>query len=122
MVAAEAATRMVICLREDDRLGPRRLYEVIIERAREDGMAGATVWRGIDGFGPSGRIQGGSTPGVSGQPPIAVEVLDTRERVEAFLGVVRELAPHCSVIWEPVLLARFPSSVQSTLDDPVLQL
>ncbi|MDA8263491.1 MAG: DUF190 domain-containing protein [Actinomycetota bacterium] len=122
MAVAEAATRMVIFLREEDRVGHRRLYEVIVERAREEGMAGATVWRGIEGFGFTGRTQPGGFPGASGQPPIAVEVLDAPERVEAFLGVVRELAPHCFVIWEPVLVAHSSSSAGSTLDDPVLQL
>ena len=121
MAVTEIATRLVIFLGEDDHLGRRHLYEVLLERAREEGMAGATVWRGIEGFGVSGRVRAGRFPDALRQPPIAVEVLDAPERVEAFLGVVRELAPHCFVIWEPVLVAHSSSSAGSTLDDPVLQ-
>ncbi|MDA8118052.1 MAG: DUF190 domain-containing protein [Actinomycetota bacterium] len=121
MAIAETATRMVVFLTEGDHLGRRRLYEVIVERAREDGMAGATVWRGIEGFGLSGQIQAGRFPGASGQLPIAVEVLDAPERVESFLGVVQGLMPDCLVIQETVRMAHFSSSPASTLDDIVVE-
>ncbi len=121
MAVTEIATRLVIFLGEDDHLGRRHLYEVLLERAREEGMAGATVWRGIEGFGVSGRVRAGRFPDALRQPPIAVEVLDGPEQVDAFLGAVRELAPHCLVIRETVRMTHFRSSPASTLDDPALQ-
>lgn len=107
MAVTDVATRIVVFLSEDDRLGHRRLYEAIIERARQQGMAGATVWRGIEGFGPSGRIRTQRFPDALDGLPVAVELLDTPERIEAFLPFVRDLAPGCLVTREDVRLARF---------------
>ena len=62
MPVTEMATRIMVFLSEDDRSGHHGLHEAIFTRAREDGMAGATVWRGIEGFGASGRTAHGSFP------------------------------------------------------------
>ena len=118
MPVTEAATRIVVFLSEDDRFGHRGLHEVIVQRAREDGMAGASVWRGIEGFGGSGRIRTARFPDAAAGLPLAVELVDTPERIEAFLAVVHELAPGSLVTREPVTLARLGGSVAPSLDDP----
>ncbi len=119
MPVTEAATRIVVFLSEDDRIGHRGLHEVIVQRAREEGMAGASVWRGIEGFGGSGRIRTARFPDAAAGLPLAVELVDTPERIEAFLAVVHELAPGSLVTREPVTLARLGGSVAPSLDDPV---
>lgn len=106
MAVTGVATRIVVFLSEDDRLGRRRLHEVLVERAREEGMAGASVWRGIEGFGGSGRIRTARFPDAAAGLPLAVELVDTPERVEAFLAVVHELAPGALVTRETVTLTR----------------
>lgn len=119
MPVTVAATRIVVFLSEDDRVGHRGMHEVIVQRAREEGMAGASVWRGIEGFGGSGRIRTARFPDAAAGLPLAVELVDTPERIEAFLAVVHELAPGSLVTREPVTLARLGGSVAPSLDDPV---
>lgn len=117
MAVAEIAERIVIFLSEDDHCGRQKLYEAIIDHAREDGIAGATVWRGIEGYGASKRIHtAGFSEGSRGLP-VAIEVLDAPDRVDAFLPVVRRIAPYALVIRQEVRVAHFPSTPASSLDD-----
>jgi len=73
---------------ESDRRGDQPLYEWLVLQAREQGLAGATVLRGIMGFGPRSRIQTAKILRLSQDLPIVVEIVDTRERLEAFLKIV----------------------------------
>ena len=118
MPVTEVATRIMIFLSEDDRLGHHGLHEAIVNRAREDGMAGATVWRGLEGFGSSGHIRTARFPDAATGLPLAVELLDAPERIEAFLPVVRELAPGSLVTREQVQMTRFGAAPAPGLDDP----
>ena len=118
MAVTEVATRIVIFLSEDDRVRHHGLHEVIVNRAREDGMAGATVWRGVEGFGSSGHIRTARFPDAATGLPLAVELLDAPDRIEAFLPVVRELAPGSLVTREQVQLTRFGDAPAPGLDDP----
>jgi uncharacterized protein len=95
-------TRLMVFCSEDDRAGNRRLSDTLVERASEDGMAGATVWRGVQGFGASDRERRSRFPYWGEGLPLVVEVVDTPERVEAFLSVVKRLAPGCLVTREQV--------------------
>lgn len=74
-----------IFIGESDRTGGRPLHEVIVEEARRRGMAGATVLRGILGFGATSRIHTSKVLRLSEDLPLVVEIVDTKERVEAFL-------------------------------------
>ncbi len=107
MPATEVATRIVIFLSEDDRRGHHGVHEVILDRARQAGLAGATVWRGIEGFGRSGHVRTARFPDAATGMPLAVEVVDAPDRVDAFLPVVRELAPHSLITREQVEVTRF---------------
>ena len=70
---------------ESDRHEGRPLYEWILLRAREEGLAGATVLRGIAGFGAHSRLHTAKILRLSEDLPIVVEIVDTREKIEAFL-------------------------------------
>jgi PII-like signaling protein len=96
----------MVFLSEEDRVGHRRLQDLLLARARELGLAGATIWRGIDGFGRSRRVRSARFPDADAGLPIVVEVIDSAEATERFLEVVRELAPGSFVTREPVWLAR----------------
>jgi uncharacterized protein len=115
---SQIATRVVIFLSEDDRSGHHGLHEELLNRAREDGLAGATVWRGIEGFGASGRIRTSRFPDAMIGLPVTVEVIDSPERIEAFLPVVKQLAPGSFVTREEVRVTRFGASSTLGLDDP----
>jgi hypothetical protein len=61
----EDGMRVVVLLAEDDRAGHHGLDRVILERARDQGIAGATVWRGIEGFGSPGHVRTRRLPQLS---------------------------------------------------------
>lgn len=74
-----------IFIGETDKRGGRPLYEVIVEEARKRGMAGATVLRGTLGFGANSRIHTAKILRLSEDLPMVVEIVDTPERIQAFL-------------------------------------
>jgi hypothetical protein len=110
-------TRIMIFLSQDDRVGHKGLPAALMERAREDGMAGATVWAAIEGFGSSGHFRTNRFPDLADGLPLALELIDLPERIEAFLPVVHELAPGSLVTREEVRITRFTSGLAQGLDD-----
>jgi len=79
-----------IFIGEDDRHGGSALYEWIVRKAREQGLAGATVLRGLEGFGAHSRLHTAKILRLSSDLPIVVEIVDTEERIEAFLPLIDE--------------------------------
>ena len=80
-----------IFIGESDRMDGRPLYEWIVLRAREHELAGATVLRGIMGFGANTRvIHTFKIERLSEDLPMVVEIVDTREKLEAFLDGIDE--------------------------------
>jgi hypothetical protein len=82
------------CLRiyigESDKHGGRPLYEVLVEEARKAGLAGATVLRGISGFGANSRVHTTRILRLSEDLPLVVEIVDTPEKIERFLPYLDE--------------------------------
>ena len=91
MQANSDASLMRIYLQEAERCGHQALYEVIVSEARDAGLYGATVLRGIRGFGPSAEILSSRILDLSSDLPIVVEVIDREERIDAFLEKVNAL-------------------------------
>ena len=77
-----------IFLGEADRLDSKPLYEYIVAKAREQGLAGATVLRGVEGFGARSRIHTAKILRLSEDLPIVVEIVDVEEKIKAFMPVV----------------------------------
>ncbi len=77
-----------IFIGEHDRYQGRPLYEWLVEQAKKQQLAGATVLRGIMGFGKSSRIHSSRILRLSEDLPIVVELVDTRDRLEAYLDAV----------------------------------
>ena len=102
MAAEHGAARVVVYLTEDDRVGRRRAEEVLVERARTAGLSGATVWRGVEGFGRSGKIRTARFADAGFGLPLALEVVDRAEKNEVFLAMVSELVPGALVTREEV--------------------
>jgi len=79
-----------IFIGESDKREGMPLYEWIVRKAREHGLAGATALRGLEGFGAHSRLHIAKVLRLSSDLPIVVEIVDTRERIESFLPVVDE--------------------------------
>lgn len=73
---------------ESDRHEGVPLYEWIVRKAREQGVAGATVLRGLEGFGAHSRLHTAKILRLSTDLPIVIEIIDTEEKIEAFLPTV----------------------------------
>jgi uncharacterized protein len=74
-----------IFIGESDKIDGRPLYEVIVAEARRRGMAGATVLRGIQGFGAHSRLHTAKILRLSEDLPLVIEIVDKPERIAAFL-------------------------------------
>ena len=80
-----------IFLGEADEYQHRPLYKAIVHRAREIGLAGATVLRGRMGYGRSGRLHNATILQLSFDLPMILEIVDTREKIETFLPELRRM-------------------------------
>jgi PII-like signaling protein len=80
---------------EVDRIGHRLLYEAILLTAKEKGLAGGTVLKGIMSFGASSRIHLARLIELSEDLPIVIEIVDHADKVDAFIPIVNELFEKC---------------------------
>ncbi len=76
-----------IFIGEVDKIGHRPLYEMIVLKARELGMAGATVLRGVESFGAASRIHTAKILRLSEDLPIIIEIVDTEQKIDDFVRV-----------------------------------
>lgn len=70
---------------EADKLGHKALFDAIVEEARAAGLAGATVLRGIQGFGLSAKMRSSRILDLSSDLPVVVEIVDEESKVNAFI-------------------------------------
>ena len=80
-----------IYIGESDSYEGRPLYQAVVERMRELGLAGATVLRGIEGFGAHARLHTTRLLRLSEDLPILIELVDTEDRIRAALPVLDEM-------------------------------
>jgi len=95
-------TLLRIFVGESDRWHGKPLYEVIVERARAEGLAGATVLRGLEGFGAHSRVHTSRILRLSEDLPVVIEIVDRPERIEAILPALDELVAEGLVTLERV--------------------
>lgn len=96
-----------IFLGEDDRYEGKPLYESIVLKARELHLAGATVLRGPMGFGHSSRLHTNKVLRLSEDLPIVIEIVESEEKVLAFLPVLRAMMGSGLVTMEPIAVLRY---------------
>lgn len=96
-----------IFIGENDRWQGKPLYEAIVTRARETGLAGATVLRGLMGFGAKSRIHTAKVLRLSEDLPIVVEIVDRAERIDAFLPALDEMVADGLVTLERVQIKTY---------------
>ena len=98
-----------IFIGESDKHGRKPLYQAIVEMLREEGMAGATVLRGIEGFGATSHLHTARILRLSEDLPIVIEVADTAERIEAIMPRIDEMVREGMVTLERVEVVTYRS-------------
>jgi PII-like signaling protein len=101
------ALRLTVFVGEGDRWHHRPLYTEIVHRAHQAGLAGASVLRGIEGYGASSRIHTNRLLSLSEDLPTAVIIVDSEERIRDFLPQLDELVHEGLVIIDPVEVIRY---------------
>jgi uncharacterized protein len=91
MTIPETGALLRIFLGESDRFDGRPAYEAIVLAAKEAGLAGASVFHGVMGFGAASRLHTFKILRLSEDLPVVVEIVDAREKVEAFLPRLDEI-------------------------------
>jgi PII-like signaling protein len=94
---------------EDEKAGHLPLYEAIVVKAREMHLAGATVLRGAAGFGHSSRIHTTKILRLSQDLPIVVEIVDTKDKIDAFLPVLDGMMSSGLITLEKVQVLQYGS-------------
>jgi PII-like signaling protein len=107
MKAGERGELMRIFIGESDRWEGRPLYEAIVSKAREAHLAGATVLRGPMGFGKNSRLRTSKLLELSTDLPILIEIIDTKDRIRAFLPVVDAMVDDGLVTLEAVEVIKY---------------
>jgi len=99
-----------IFIGESDRWHGKPLYEAIVETVRREGLAGATVLRGIEGFGADSRIHTSRILRLSEDLPVVIEIVDTPERIDAVLPLLDEMVGEGMVTVGTVRVITYRSS------------
>jgi uncharacterized protein len=99
---------------EDDRCNHRPLYEAIVLKAREMHLGGATVLRGHIGFGHSSRIHTTKILRLSEDLPVVVEIVDSQEKIEAFLPILDGMMSSGLVTTERVQVRQYGTGSPTT--------
>ncbi len=87
---------------EDDKFEDAPLYEWIVRMAREHGLSGATVFRGLEGFGAHSRLHTAKLLRSSSDLPVLIEIADTQEKIDSFLPLIDETINEGLATVEPV--------------------
>lgn len=99
-----------IFIGESDRYEGRPLYEAIVERARREGLAGATAVRGIEGYGASSHLHTSRILRLSTDLPVVVEIADTEQNIQRILPLIDEMVSDGLVTLERVHVISYRGS------------
>ena len=99
-----------IFIGESDRWHGRPLYEAIVELVRKEGLAGATVFRGIEGFGADSHLHTSRILRLSEDLPVLVEIVDTAANIDRVMPLLDEMIVEGMVTVEKVQIVAYRSS------------
>jgi uncharacterized protein len=100
--AGQTALRLTIVMGDSDQWHHHPAYHEIVKRAHAAGLAGASVFRGIEGFGATGHLHTTRVLSLSDDLPVTMIIVDAAERIQAFLPQLAELVHGGLVMTEPV--------------------
>jgi uncharacterized protein len=95
---------------ESDTWHGRPLYQAIVERVRQEGLAGATVVRGIEGFGADSRLHTSRILRLSEDLPVVIEIVDTPEQIDRVVPILDEMVGEGMLTLERVQIVSYRSS------------
>jgi uncharacterized protein len=96
------AQRLTVIVGESDTVEHRPLYTEIVHRAHAAGLAGASVFRGIEGYGASSRVHTTRILSLAEDLPVSVVIVDIAEHIQAFLPQLEEIVADGLVLVEDV--------------------
>ena len=112
MELPQDAVLLRIFIGESDRFEHHPLFEAIVLKAREMHLAGATVLRGPMGFGKSSRLHTAKILRLSMDLPVVIEIVDSEEKVNAFLPVVEKMVDGGLVTLERVKAIHYRGKIK----------
>ena len=107
MKIPEQASLLRVFVGESDKHGHIPLYEAIVLKARETGLAGATVLRGSMGFGRHSVMHTAKILRLSEDLPIIIEIVDSKEKIAAFLPILDPMVPEGLVTLEEIRVVHY---------------
>jgi uncharacterized protein len=107
MTLPEEGKLLRVFIGESDRWGRKPLHEAIVLKARELGLAGATVLRGPMGFGASSRLHTAKILRLSEDLPLIIEIVDTAEQIQLLLPHLDEMVREGLVTLENVQVIKY---------------
>ena len=114
MQIPEAAALLRIYIGESDRYEHVPLYEALVLKARDAGLAGATVLRGPMGFGKSSRLHSAKILRLSVDLPIVIEIVDSEEKITSFLQMIEGMVAGGLVTLEKVRVVTYSGKPTTT--------
>jgi PII-like signaling protein len=102
-----SALRLTVLVDEDDTWHHKPLYHEIVHRAHQAGLAGASVIRGMEGYGTSSRIHTSRILSLTEHLPLAIIIVDASDKIRAFLPQLDELVTEGLVVLDPVEVIRY---------------
>lgn len=96
--------RLRIYIGENDRFGGKPLYKAIVKKLREMGIAGATVYRGIYGFGKKSRVHSADVMRLSTDLPVVIEAVDRGYKIEKAIKEVKPMIRDGMITVEPTIV------------------
>ncbi|WP_413802153.1 DUF190 domain-containing protein [Streptomyces iranensis] len=115
MRPAGSALRLTIFIGEHDTWHHKPLFTEIVHRAHSAGLAGASVFRGCEGIGASSLIHASHPLSLGEDLPVAIVIVDSEERIRAFLPQLDQLAGEGQVILDAVEVIRYTGRAKGTL-------
>ena len=112
------ALRLMVFVGEDDTWHHRPVYSELVIRARQAGMAGATVLRGLESFGRRSVVHTSRLVSLSSDLPVVVIIMDDGSKIRPFLEDVRELVSNGLVTLEEVEVIRYAGSPGDRYENP----
>src|SRR6476660_9179988 len=110
MPLSREAVLLRIFIGEDDKSGHLPLYEALVLKAREMGLAGATVLRGPMGFGHSSRLHTTKILRLSQDLPLVIEFVDSEAKIDEFVSAIESMMGSALVTTEKVKVIRYGES------------
>jgi PII-like signaling protein len=115
MKISEEGQLLRIFVGESDKWEGKPLYEALVLKAREMGLAGATMLRGLMGYGAASRVHTAKILRLSEDLPVIVEIVDSQEKIASFLPIIDEMVQEGLVTLERVQIILYRHNI-STAD------